>query len=141
MSITGAVDKVRIGFPVSTILQQLELSRVGIGRGTLLKSGISKTYDVTIPISISTGIRNPGNPSTSFTATTPTRDSSGTVIDGSSTTNVYSVRQIGTSDITTEKLANNAVTGNKIKGLDSLLLHEPMRTPNRVISFTLSDNI
>jgi hypothetical protein len=123
-STTGAIDKIEMEFPAGTnIAAAGVIERVGIGGGTLLKSGSSITYDVTTPVSIPAGtfirleifgIKNPNNPSTTFTATITTRDSGGNLIDGPSQTNVYTVKQIGTNDI-----ADNSITDAKLS-LDSV---------------------
>jgi hypothetical protein len=54
------------------------------------------------------GIKNPINPSTAFTATITTRDSSENLIDGPSQTNVYTIKKVGSSD-----LADGSVTSTK----------------------------
>ncbi|MGI0043557.1 MAG: hypothetical protein ACRD47_07585, partial [Nitrososphaeraceae archaeon] len=47
-STTGAIDRIRVDFPAGTnIAAAGVIERVGIGGGTLLKSGSSITYDVT----------------------------------------------------------------------------------------------
>jgi hypothetical protein len=128
-STTGAIDKIRMDFPAETnIAAAGVIERVGIGGGTLLKSGSSVTYDVTTPVSIPAGtfirlemfgIKNPPVPDEpSLTATITTRDSSGNLIDGPSMTNAYFIRQIGTNDIannavTTPKIADSAITSTK----------------------------
>jgi hypothetical protein len=108
-------------FPaVTNIAAAGVIERVGIGGGTLLKSGSSITYDVTTPVSIPAGtfiklemfgLKYPINPSTAFTATITTRDSGGNLIDGPSQTNVYTMKQIGTSDI-----ADNSITSTEPAG-------------------------
>jgi hypothetical protein len=118
-STTGAIDKIRMDFPAGTGIGAAGIiERVGIGGGTLLKSGSSITYDVTFPVSIPSGtfirlemfgIKNPISPSTAFTATITTRDSAGTLIDGPSQTNVYTIKKIVSSDI-----ADGAITSPKI---------------------------
>ncbi|MGI0043277.1 MAG: hypothetical protein ACRD47_06165, partial [Nitrososphaeraceae archaeon] len=51
-STTGAIDKIRMDFPAGTNVAAAGfIERVGIGGGTLLKSGSSITFDVTAPIS------------------------------------------------------------------------------------------
>jgi hypothetical protein len=117
-STTGAIDKIRMDFPASTkVAAAGVIERIGIGGGTLLKSGSSITYDVQTPVSIPAGtfirleifgIKNPSGPSTSYTATITTRDSGGNLMDGPSLTNVDTMRQIGTNDI-----ADGSVTMNK----------------------------
>jgi hypothetical protein len=117
-STTGAIDKIRMDFPAGTGIGAAGLiERVGIGGGTLLKSGSSITYDVTTPVSISAGtfirlemfgIKNPTNPGTTFTADITTRDSAGNLIDGPSQTNVYTIKKIVSSD-----LADGSVTSTK----------------------------
>jgi hypothetical protein len=117
-STAGAIDKIRMDFPAGTnIAAAGVIERVGIGGGTLLKSGSSITFDVTSPVSIPAGtfirlemfgIKNPNNPSDTFTATVTTRDSGGNLIDGPSQTNVYTMRQIGTNDI-----ADSSITSTK----------------------------
>jgi hypothetical protein len=118
-STTGAIDKIRMDFPAGTnVAAAGVIERIGIGGGTLLKSGSSITYDVTTPVSIPAGtfirlemfgIKNPGFPSTAFAATITTRDSGGNLIDGPSQTNFYTVKQVGTDEI-----ANFAVTNLKL---------------------------
>jgi hypothetical protein len=118
-STTGAIDKIRMDFPAGTGVGAAGIiERIGIGGGTLLKSGSSITYDVTSPVSIPAGtfiriemfgIKNPITPSTTFTAEITTRDSGGNLIDGPSTTNVYTIKKVGSSDI-----ADGAVTSTKI---------------------------
>jgi hypothetical protein len=118
-STTGAIDKIRMDFPAGTGVGAAGIiERIGIGGGTLLKSGSSITYDVTSPVSIPAGtfirlemfgIKNPTNPSTTFTADITTRDSGGNLIDGPSPTNVYTIKKIVSGD-----LADNAVTTTKI---------------------------
>src|SRR5918996_634811 len=93
-STTGAIDRIRMDFPAGTnIAAAGVIERVGIGGGTLLKSGSSVTYDVTSPVVIPAGtfirlemfgIKNPSSPSTTFTATITTRDNGGNLIDGPS---------------------------------------------------------
>jgi hypothetical protein len=117
-STTGAIDKIRMDFPFTTNIAAAGLiERIGIGGGTLLKSGSSITYDVTTPVSIPAGtfirlemfgIKNPINPSTTFTADITTRDSGGNLIDGPSPTNVYTIRKLGSDDI-----AAGAITFDK----------------------------
>jgi hypothetical protein len=117
-STTGPIDKIRMDFPAGTGIGAAGIiERVGIGGGTLLKSGSSITYDVTSPVSIPAGtfirlemfgIKNPINPSTVFTADITTRDSGGNLIDGPSQTNVYTIKKIGSSD-----LADGSVTSTK----------------------------
>jgi hypothetical protein len=117
-STTGPIDKIRMDFPAGTGIGAAGIiERVGIGRGTLLKSGSSITYDVTSPVSIPAGtfirfemfgIKNPINPSTTFTADISTRDSGGGLIDGPSPTNVYTIKKIGSADI-----ADGAITSTK----------------------------
>jgi hypothetical protein len=117
-STTGAIDKIEMQFPAGTVVAAAGLiERVGIGGGTLLKSGSSITYDVTTPVSIPAGtfirlemfgIKNPINPSTTFTAMITTRDSGGVPIDGPSQTNVYTIKKIVSSD-----LADGSVTSTK----------------------------
>jgi hypothetical protein len=117
-STTGAIDKIRMDFPAGTnIAAAGVIERVGIGGGTLLKSGSSIAYDVTTPVTVPAntfirlemfGIKNPGNPSNTFTATITTRDSAGTLIDGPSVTNVYTIKQVGTNDI-----ADSSITSTK----------------------------
>jgi hypothetical protein len=117
-STTGAIDKIRMDFPAGTGVGAAGIiERIGIGGGTLLKSGSSITYDVTSPVSIPAGtfirlemfgIKNPINPSTVFTADITTRDSGGNLIDGPSQTNVYTIKKIGSSD-----LADGSVTSTK----------------------------
>jgi hypothetical protein len=117
-STTGAIDKIQMDFPGGTIVAAAGLiERVGIGGGTLLKSGSSITYDLTTPVSIPAGtfirlemfgIKNPLNPSTTFTAMITTQDSGGVPIDGPSQTNVYTIKKIVSSD-----LADGAVTKTK----------------------------
>jgi hypothetical protein len=116
-STTGAVDKIEMVFPVGTnIAAAGVIERVGIGGGTLLKSASSLTYDVTTPVSVPAGtfirlemfgIKNPNSPSTTFTATITTRDSSGNLIDGPSQTNVYTIKQIGSNDIAAEAITSS----------------------------------
>ncbi|MGI0045376.1 MAG: hypothetical protein ACRD47_16870, partial [Nitrososphaeraceae archaeon] len=120
-STAGALDRIRMDFPAGTnIAAAGVIERVGIGGGTLLKSGSSITYDVTTPVNIPAGtfirletfgIKNPSSPGTTFTATIATRDSGGNLIDGPSQTNVYTMKQIGTSDI-----ADNSITSTKPAG-------------------------
>ncbi|MGI0043443.1 MAG: hypothetical protein ACRD47_07010 [Nitrososphaeraceae archaeon] len=108
-STAGAIDKIEIQFPAGTnIAAAGVIERVGIGGGALTKAGSTLTYDLTTPVNITAGtfirlemfgIKNPGVPSTTYTATITTRDSGGAVIDGPSQTNVYTMRQIGTTDI------------------------------------------
>jgi hypothetical protein len=127
-STTGVIDKIQMDFPAGTNIGAAGvIERVGIGGGTLLKSGSSLTYDVTAPVSVPantfirleiTGIKNPTNPSSSLTAGITTMDSIGNVIDGPSQTNVYVIRQISASDIadsavTTQKIADEAITPTK----------------------------
>ena len=95
-STAGAIDKIEIAFPVDTnVGPSGVIEKVGIGTGTLIKTGSTLTYDVQNPVNIPagtfirleiTGIRNP-TISSSFTATITTMDSSGAVIDGPSSTN------------------------------------------------------
>ena len=95
-STAGAIDKIEIAFPVNTnVGPSGVIEKVGIGTGTLIKTGSTLTYDVQNPVNIPagtfirleiTGIRNP-TISSSFTATITTMDSSGAVIDGPSSTN------------------------------------------------------
>jgi hypothetical protein len=123
-STTGPIDKIRIDFPAGTGVGAAGvIERIGIGGGTLLKSGSSITYDITTPVSIPAGtfirlemfgIKNPVTPSTTFTADITTRDSGGGLIDGPSPTNVYTIKKIVSSDIadgaiTTTKFATGAV--------------------------------
>jgi hypothetical protein len=130
-STAGAIDKIRMDFPAGTnVAAAGVIERIGIGGGTLLKSGSSITYDVTTPVNIPagtfirlemSGIKNPANSLNevnSFTATITTRNSGGNLIDGPSQTNVYTIRQIGTNDvadlsITNPKLAPNSVSTTK----------------------------
>jgi hypothetical protein len=117
-STTGAIDKIEIVFPPGTnVGPSGVIEKVGIGGGTLTKVGSTLTYEVTTPVSIPAGtfirleivnVKNPSNPSTTFTATITTRDSGGAIIDGPSSTNVYSLRQIGTNDI-----ADSSITSSK----------------------------
>jgi hypothetical protein len=117
-STTGAIDRIRMDFPAGTGVGAAGIiERVGIGGGTLLKSGSSITFDVTSPVSIPAGtfirlemfgIKNPINPSTAFTADITTRDSGGNLIDGPSQTNVYTIKKIGSADI-----ADGAITSTK----------------------------
>jgi hypothetical protein len=117
-STTGAIDKIQMDFPTGTGIGAAGIiERVGIGGGTLLKSGSSITYDLTTPVSIPAGtfirlemfgIKNPINPSTTFTAMITTKDSGGTPIDGPSQTNVYTIKKIVSSD-----LADGSVTFTK----------------------------
>jgi hypothetical protein len=118
---TGAIDKIRMDFPAGTGVGAAGIiERIGIGGGTLLKSGSSITYDVTNPVSIPAGtfirlemfgMKNPSGSSTTFTADITTRDSAGNLIDGPSQTNVFTIKQIVSSDI-----ANEAITNEKIAG-------------------------
>jgi hypothetical protein len=129
-STTGAIDKIRMDFPAGTGVGAAGIiERIGIGGGTLLKSGSSITYDVTSPVSIPAGtfirlemfgIKNPINPSTTFTADITTRDSGGNLIDGPSQTNVYTIKKIVSSDladgaVTTPKIADGAITPEAIE--------------------------
>jgi hypothetical protein len=108
-STAGAIDKIEIAFPAGTNIGAAGVvEKVGIGGGTLTKVGSTLTYDVTTPVNIPagtfirleiSGIKNPSNPSTTFTASITTRDSGGAVIDGPSPTNVYTIKKIGTNDI------------------------------------------
>jgi hypothetical protein len=108
-STTGAIDRIRMDFPAGTGVGAAGIiERIGIGGGTLLKSGSSITYDVTSPVSIPAGtfirlemfgIKNPINPSTTFTADITIRDSGGNLIDGPSQTNVYTIKKVGSSDL------------------------------------------
>jgi hypothetical protein len=117
-STTGAIDKIRMDFPAGTGVGAAGIiERIGIGGGTLLKSGSSITYDLTTPVSIPAGtfirlemfgIKNPVTPSTAFTAMITTRDNGGNLIDGPSPTNVYTIKRIGSSD-----LADGSVTSTK----------------------------
>jgi hypothetical protein len=78
ISTSGAIDEIRMDFPAGTGVGAAGIiERIGIGGGTLLKSGSSITYDVTTPVSIPAGtfirlemfgIKNPITPSTTFTA-------------------------------------------------------------------------
>ena len=114
----GPIDKIRVDFPAGTGVGAAGIiERIGIGGGTLLKSGSSITYDVTSPVSIPAGtfirlemfgIKNPVTPSTTFTADITTRDSGGNLIDGPSQTNVYTIKKVGSSD-----LADGSVTSTK----------------------------
>jgi hypothetical protein len=128
-STTGAIDKIEMAFPAGTGIGAAGLiERVGIGGGTLLKSGSTITYDLTTPVSIPAGtfirlemfgIKNPINPSTTFTAMITTRDSGGVPIDGPSQTNVYTIKKIVSSDIADgaildTKIADSAVTTPKL---------------------------
>lgn len=57
-STIGAIDKIRMDFPAGTnIAAAGVIERVGIGGGTLLKTGSSITYDVTVSIPAGTFIR------------------------------------------------------------------------------------
>jgi hypothetical protein len=127
-STAGAIDRIRIDFPAGTGVGAAGIiERVGIGGGTLLKSGSSITYDVTSPVSIPAGtflrlemfgIKNPITPSSTFTADITTRDSGGNLIDGPSQTNVYTIKKIVSSDladgaVTTPKIAEGAITPSK----------------------------
>jgi hypothetical protein len=117
-STAGAIDKIRMDFPAGTGVGAAGvIERIGIGGGTLLKSGSSITFDVTTPVSIPAGtfirlemfgIKNPINPSITFTAMITTRDSGGNLIDGPSQTNVYTIKKVGSSD-----LADGSVTSTK----------------------------
>jgi len=83
----------------------------------LTKIGNTLTYDVSTPVTISAGtfvrleISGMKNPSTTgaFNASITTKDISGTTIDGPSSTNVYNIKQISTTEI-----ADNAITTTKI---------------------------
>jgi cytoskeletal protein RodZ len=118
-STTGAIDKIRMDFPASTNIDAAGvIEKVGIGGGSLLKSGSSISYDVTTPVSVPagtfirleiSGIKNPAVPSGSFSATITTRDSGGNLIDGPTPTNVYAMKQIGT-----EEIAGGSITGDKV---------------------------
>jgi hypothetical protein len=117
-STTGVIDKIEVQFMSGiNIASAGVIERVGIGGGTLLKSDTTITYDVTTPVSIPAGtfirlemfgIKNPINPSTTFTAMITTRDSGGNLIDGPSQTNVYTIKKIVSSD-----LADGSVTSTK----------------------------
>jgi hypothetical protein len=108
-STTGAIEKIRMDFAAGTNINAAGvIEKVGIGGGTLLKSGSSLTYDVTTHVSIPAGtfirleifgIKNPFNPSTSNTATITTRDNVGNLIDGPSVTNVYIIKRIDGNDV------------------------------------------
>ncbi|MGI0044502.1 MAG: hypothetical protein ACRD47_12400, partial [Nitrososphaeraceae archaeon] len=55
-STAGAIDRIRMDFPAGTNIDAAGvIERVGIGGGTLLKSGSSITYDVTSPVNIPAG--------------------------------------------------------------------------------------
>jgi hypothetical protein len=126
---TGVIDKIEMEFPAGTnIAAGGVIERVGIGGGTLTKVGSTLTFDVTSPVSIPAGtfirlemfgIQNPDTPSSTFTATLTTRDSGGATIDGPSTTNLYTIKQVGTDDIadnaiTTPKISDDTITTDKV---------------------------
>jgi hypothetical protein len=161
-STTGAIDKIRMDFPAGTnIAAAGVIERVGIGGGTLLKSGSSITYDVTTPVSIPAGtfirleifgIKNPTNPSTTFTAMITTRDSGGNLIDGPSSTNVYTIKQIGSNDVSEDlikkvTLLDNAggnVAGWNPDGVDTFfIIEEPdiVDIDNAFISIIVKDGL
>jgi hypothetical protein len=146
-STTGAIDKIRMDFPAGTSIAAAGLiERIGIGGGTLLKSGSSITYDLTAPVSIPAGtfirleifgIKNPTNPSTTFTATITTRDSAGNLIDGPSQTNVYTMKQIASDDVAEsfmkrvtllDDAAGNSKGWNPGNGFTSFTISEPAVT-------------
>jgi hypothetical protein len=130
-STTGVIDKIEMDFSAGTGVGAAGIiERIGIGGGTLLKSGSIITYDVTAPVSIPAGtfirlemfgIKNPTTPSTIHQAAITTKDSGGIPIDGPSLTNVYTIKKVGSSD-----LADGSVTSTKPAEsfVKSVILHD-----------------
>ena len=127
---TGTIKFIDITFPAGTVIGAAPnlVEREGIGAGTAAKTSATVIrYTVTSAVSVpaNTEIRleffnivNPTAPSTGYKVTVTTRNAGGTVIDGPTTSNGFSMKQIGTGQIadgaaTTPKIADNAITSTK----------------------------
>jgi hypothetical protein len=116
---TGVVKTIELIFPTGTnIVGGVLLEESGVGPGLLSISGQKLTYSVIGPVSIPSGttirlevgnINNPLLTGTSLAVQVTTKDAVGNVID-SGTSAVYSIKQLGTGDIT-----DNAITSTKIQ--------------------------
>jgi subtilisin len=119
-STAGAIKTIEMVFPPGTYLgaaRPLEIEGVGAGK-TVFIGGSTLVYEIHNPVSIPAGteirleymnINNPPTPSSTYTVTVTTRDSSSLIIDGPTVSPVYVMKQIGTNDI-----ANGAITANKL---------------------------
>jgi hypothetical protein len=134
-STTGTIKFIDITFPPGTLIGAPPrlVEREGIGHGNAVKESSTKiSYTVLNPISIPEGTKirleffnlvNPTVPSTGYKVAVATKDAGGSVIDGPTASNGFSMKQIGTGQIadgavTTAKIDDDAVTDAKLS-LDS----------------------
>lgn len=134
---TGTIKTIEIAFPVGySIVGTGVVERIGIGAGTIQKTGTTIIYSVTSPVSIpaNTPIRLElanivnNNIKSAASVSITTKDSAGTKIDGPTLSSTF-IRNIGTNDIAgsavttakiadqnvfTNDLANNVVTAPKV---------------------------
>ncbi len=125
---TGVIDKIDITFPLGTVVAAAGIiERVGIGPGSLTKSGATVTLDVHTPVSIPAGtfirlemvdIGNPSLPA-NYKVSVTTRDPANVPIDGPSLSPAYTIRQVSTGMITdgavtSGDIANSAVTEPRV---------------------------
>jgi hypothetical protein len=106
---TGTIHAIDITFPAGTIVSAAGvIERVGIGPGTLTKSGTTITFHVANPEVIPAGtfirlemvdIKNPPNPGSDYKISVTTRGPNSIVIDGTSQSVAYSIKQIQGFDI------------------------------------------
>ena len=120
-STTGTIRFIDITFPPGTLIGAAPrlVEREGIGAGNAIQVSNTKiSYTVISPVSIPEGTKirleffnlvNPTLPSTGYKVTVTTRNEGGTVIDGPTASNGFSMKQIGTGQI-----ADGAITSNKI---------------------------
>jgi hypothetical protein len=116
---TGTIKKVEMTFPAGTDISGVNiLDRIGLGGGTLTKSGTTLTFTVNNAVSVPAGtfirlemvnVKNPQFPSPVYKIAVTTRDPANMVIDGTTESTAYIVRQIAAGDI-----ANGAVSSAKI---------------------------
>ena len=126
-STTGTIKFIDITFPPGIVIgAPINLAeREGIGAGSAEKTSATQIrYTVTSAVSVAEGTKirleffnivNPTAPSTGYKVTVTTRNAAGTVIDGPTTSNGFSIKQMSTSQIadgavTTGKIASDAIT-------------------------------
>ena len=127
-STTGTIKFIDITFPVGTLIGASPrlVEREGIGAGNAVQSSTTTiSYTVLSPVSVPAGTKirleffnlvNPTLPSTGYKVTVITRNGGGTIIDGPTLSNSLNIKQLGT-----EQIADSAITGNKIAGIQKLL--------------------
>jgi hypothetical protein len=126
-STAGAIKFIQVSFPAGTIVPSSDSfnEAEGIGPGIVSKSGQTLTYTVTNAVNVPANtlirlefanINNPLNPSANYKVTVTTRNAASIIIDGPTPSIAYTMKQIGNNAI-----ANGAITGNKISGINKLI--------------------